>query len=205
MRPAGGAQDAAVLVTHNDGGGVERQVAAAAAAHARAGRRPVVLRPGRLPDDTQAIVVADGVDDSFPNLRYAMPAELPALLRLLRAARPNLIEVHHVLGHSPAIHDLVARLGVPYDVHVHDYPWFCPQVSLVGAERRYCGEPAPVRCEACVADAGRVIEEEISIRALRERSERFLRAARRVVAPSADAAARMRRALPRAAPHRRAA
>jgi GT2 family glycosyltransferase len=187
-----GAQSA-ILVTHNEGGGVERQVAASATAHAQAGRRAIVLRPGKLPDDTPAIVVSAGIDDSFPNLRYAMPAELPALLRLLRAARPGVVELHHVLGHSPAIYDLITRLGVPYDVHLHDYPWFCPQVSLVGADRRYCGEPAAVRCEACVADAGRIIDEDIPIVALRERSDRFLRAARGVVAPSADAASRLRR------------
>jgi glycosyltransferase involved in cell wall biosynthesis len=105
--------------------------------------------------------------------------------------------VHHLLGHPPAIHDLVARLDVPYEVHVHDYPWFCPRVSLVGAERRYCGEPAAAaRCEACVADAGRVMPEVISVQALRERSAEFLRHAQRVVTPSADAATRMRRHFP---------
>jgi GT2 family glycosyltransferase len=189
-------QQSAILITHNEGGGVERQVAVAAATHGKAGRLAILLRPGKLPDETPAVVVSAGIDDSFPNLRYAMPTELPALLRLLRAARPNLVELHHVLGHSPAIYDLIARIGAPYDVHVHDYPWFCPQVSLVGIERRYCGEPAPVRCEACVADAGRVVEEDIPVLALRERSDRFLRAARRVVAPSADTAARMRRHFP---------
>ena len=101
--------------------------------------------------------------------RLSQPALRPAsrdagmLLRLLRATSPRLIEVHHTLHHPPAILDLIARLGVPYDVHIHDYPWFCPQVSLVGAERRYCGEPSVTGCEACVADCGRVIDEEIGV------------------------------------------
>ena len=164
-------QESAILITHAEGGGVERQISMAAASHVQAGRRAIVLRPDRAPDGTPAILMADGVENRFPNLRYAMPAELPALIRLLRATQPSLVEMHHVLGHPPAVYELIARLGAPYDVHVHDYPWFCPRVSLVGPERRYCGEPAPVRCEACIADAGRIIEEEIGVQALRDRSD----------------------------------
>jgi GT2 family glycosyltransferase/glycosyltransferase involved in cell wall biosynthesis len=187
--------ESAILITHDDGGGVERQVGVAAAAHRADGLRAVVLRPVREADGP-AMVAVDGGAAGFPNLRYTLPREMPALLRLLCSANPRLVEVHHTLHHPPAIYDLIARLGVPYDVHVHDYPWFCPQVSLVGVNRRYCGEPAVVRCEACVADAGRVIDEAIGVQALRDRSASFLGAARRVVVPSADAAARMRRHFP---------
>jgi len=194
-RGAQGKTESVILITHDDGGGVERQVGVAAAAHRAEGLRPVVLRPAREPDGP-AVVVIDGAAAGFPNLRYALPREMPALLRLLRATNPRLLEVHHTLHHPPTIYDLITRLGVPYDVHIHDYPWFCPQVSLVGADRRYCGEPAVAGCEACVADAGRVIDEAIGVQALRDRSAAFLGAARRVVAPSADAAARMRRHFP---------
>ncbi|HVC61742.1 MAG TPA: glycosyltransferase [Acetobacteraceae bacterium] len=194
-KAARGRAQSVILVTHDDGGGVERQVGVAAAAHRAAGLRPIVLRPAREPDGP-AMLAVDGASAGFPNLRYALPRELPALLRLLRASDPRLVEVHHTLHHAPAIYELIARLGVPYDVQVHDYPWFCPQVSLVGADRRYCGEPAVVRCEACVADAGRVTDEAIGVQALRDRSAGFLGAARRVVAPSADVAARMRRHFP---------
>ncbi len=187
--------ESVILITHDDGGGVERQVGVAAARYRAEGLRPVVLRPDQEPAGP-AMVAIDGAAAGFPNLRYALPREMPELLRLLRTTNPRLVEVHHTLHHPPAIYDLIARLGLPYDVHVHDYPWFCPQVSLVGADRRYCGEPAVVRCEACVADSGRVIDEAIGVQALRDRSAAFLAAARRVVAPSADAAARMCRHFP---------
>jgi hypothetical protein len=86
-------------------------------------------------------------------------------------------------------------------VHLHDYAWFCPRVTLLGPERRYCGEPEDPRiCDACVADAGRVVEEEVPTAALRARSAADLARARRVVAPSADTAARMRRHFPGLAP-----
>ena len=188
-----------ILITHDDGGGVERQVGVSAAAHRAAGLRPIVLRPAQEPDGP-VMVAIDGAAAGFPNLRYALPQETPELLRVLRATNPRLVEVHHTLHHPPAIYDLVACLGLPYDVHVHDYAWFCPQVSLVGSDRRYCGEPAVIRCEACVADAGRIIDEAIGVQALRDRSAAFLAVARRVVAPSADAAARMRRHFPQLRP-----
>ncbi|HEY3848544.1 MAG TPA: glycosyltransferase, partial [Acetobacteraceae bacterium] len=198
-KPARDKTESVILITHDDGGGVERQVGVSAAAHRAAGLRPIVLRPAQEPDGP-AMVAIDGAAAGFPNLRYALPRETPELLRLLRTANPRLLEVHHTLHHPPAIYDLVARLGLPYDVHIHDYAWFCPQVSLIGADRRYCGEPAVVRCEACVADAGRIIDEAIGVQALRDRSAAFLAAARRVVAPSADAAARMRRHFPQMRP-----
>ena len=187
---------AAILVTHAEGGGVERQVAEASANHAEAGLRPIVLRPSRLANGTPAVAVAEGAANDFPNLRFAMPDEMPGLLRLLRRERPQLAEVHHLLGHAPAIHDVIASLAVPYTVHVHDYAWFCPRVSLVGGDRRYCGEPDVARCEICVADAGSFLDEDISVRDLRDRSDAFLDAATRVVAPSADVATRMRRHFP---------
>ena len=187
------ATEAVLLVTHADGGGVERRIAHACEAHRAAGRRTILLRPGRTEDGHPLAAVSDGVANGFPNLRFRMPVELPGLLRLLRAARVAQVEVHHLLGHDPAIHRLLGQLALPYDVHVHDYAWFCPRVALIGRDRRYCGEPAPAACDDCVADAGSFIGEDIPVAALIERSAGILAGARRVIAPSHDAAIRMRR------------
>ena len=192
--------ESAILITHEGGGGVERQVAVSVARQRAAGRRAIVLRPGQLPDGGRCAVLSDGTDPGFPNLRYAMPGELPALLRLLARERPREIELHHMVGHHAAILDLVAGLGVPYDVHVHDYGWLCGRVALVGPERRYCGEPDVVRCEACVADAGSLIEEDITVANLRKRSARLFAGARRVIVPSDDTAPRIRRHFPATRP-----
>jgi GT2 family glycosyltransferase/glycosyltransferase involved in cell wall biosynthesis len=188
--------ESAILITHESGGGVERQVAVSVAHHRTAGRRAIVLRPGRLPDGGRCVAISDGIAAGYPNLRYAMPAELPALLRLLARERPCQVALHHMVGHHKAILDLVVGLGVPYDVHVHDYAWLCGRVALVGPENRYCGEPDVVRCEACVADAGNLIEEDITVADLRKRSARLLATARRVVVPSEDTAARICRYFP---------
>jgi glycosyltransferase involved in cell wall biosynthesis len=129
-----------------------------------------------------------------------MPDELRALRRLLAGERPVGIELHHLAGHHPALTELIAALGVPYQVHVHDYAWLCGRVALVGAAGRYCGEPDVAQCEACVASAGSLIGERISVAALRQRSARLLGMARRVVVPSADAAARIWRHFPAVRP-----
>jgi GT2 family glycosyltransferase/glycosyltransferase involved in cell wall biosynthesis len=194
--PAGA--PAVLLVTHDSGGGVERVMADRCAALRADGKRPVLLRPVRDPDGSATLPgmcqLGDGTGRDTPNLRFALPAELPALVRLLRAARPEAMEVHHLLGHHRAIMGLPARLGIPYDMHVHDYACVCPRITLFGAARRYCGEPEAVAaCEACVAEAGRAIDEAIGIAALRARSAADLAAARLVLVPSADTAARLRR------------
>ena len=186
---------AAILITHGDGGGVERRVAESCRVHRAAGRRAIVLRPDRT-EDAAGAVVGDGTEGGYPNMRYALPRELAALQRLLRAEASEVLELHHVLGHPPAIYDLIAALGVPYEVHVHDYVWFCPRAILIGGDRRYCGEPDVAACEACVADAGSALEETISVAALRRRSAWLLAGARRIVAPSEDAAVRLCRHFP---------
>ena len=105
------------------------------------------------------------------------------------------MELHHTLGHGPDILELAHRLGVPYEVFVHDYASFCARIALV-PEHSYCGEPSVSGCEACVADHGSNLEEDITPTALVARSAAVLATARRVVAPAADVAARIRRHFP---------
>jgi glycosyltransferase involved in cell wall biosynthesis len=188
---------AVVIITHDEGGGVERRIEASVVRHRAERRRPIVLRPARMPDDSKCVVVGDGTARDYPNLRYAMPRELPALRRLLAAERPRAVELHHTVGHDPAVLDLLNGLKVPYDLYVHDYVWLCGRVMLVGPVQRYCGEPDLSHCEACIADAGNLLGEDISVGALRRRTAKLLAGARHVFAPSEDAAARMRRYFPR--------
>ena len=188
---------AVILVTHGGGGGVDRVVAERGAAHAAAGLRPVVLRPGAPGRNTCRVEAADA---PYPNLTYAVPDELPELAQLLRPDRPRHLELHHLLGHDHAVLGLGRLLRLPVDLFVHDYAWFCPRIALVSTGRRYCGEPDVAGCEACVADLGSMLQEDIAVPALLARSAADLASARQVVAPSADAAARIRRHFPSVAP-----
>ena len=187
------AAGAAILITHDRGGGVDHFIRRRAAALREAGLRPILLRPGDAPGGGRAASVSDDTEEDFPNLRYRIPGELGALARMLRPERVRHAELHHLVGHDHAILELCRRLKVPYDAYLHDYAAFCGRIALVGREGRYCGEPELEVCAACVADAGSEIEEEIAPAALVARSEAELIGARRVIAPSADAAGRYRR------------
>jgi GT2 family glycosyltransferase/glycosyltransferase involved in cell wall biosynthesis len=196
---------AVVLITHDNGGGVERVIAGRIAALAAAGTRAIVLRPVADPDsDGGSLPGLCRVDDgsgAYPNLVYHLPRDHAALLRLLRADAPVAVELHHRLGHHPLVPALAAALGVPLDLRLHDYASFCPRISLLGPDGRYCGEPDQVAvCEACVADAGSRLGETIGVAALRARSAAEFAVARSVVVPSADMASRMRRHFPALAP-----
>jgi len=185
---------AVVLITHDDAGGVEQRIRQSVTDHVAAGRTPIILRPTRRPDGQSAVEV--GGTERFPNLRYAMPDEMPALLRWLRGQKPILTEVHHLLGHHGAVSDLPAALGAACNVHVHDYGWFCPRVVLVDGHGRYCGEPDIRGCEACVADHGRLDQDDTPVATLRARSATLLRDATRVIVPSNDTARRIERHFP---------
>ena len=101
-----------------------------------------------------------------------------------------------MLGHDPSLYEMLRQLDVPYDVHIHDYAWICPRISLMGSENRYCGEPDLVGCDACIARNGSLTGEAIGVGALRQRSAAFLANSRRAIAPSMDTATRMRRYFP---------
>jgi GT2 family glycosyltransferase len=198
LRPPAGGQDAVILITHDEGGGVERQIGARCRALIADGLRPILLRPAG--DGVCQIEVPDAAADiwrrDFPNLRYRIPDQLPALADLLRRERPRHVELHHQLGHRHALLGLAKMLEIPMDFFVHDYAAICPRVTLVTTSNRYCGEPEATVCEACVADLGSRLREEIPVAALRRRSAAELTAARRVVFPSADVETRFRRYIP---------
>lgn len=193
------ARRSVLLITHDRGGGVQRQVEARIAELRAAGRRPIVLRPV-LPEAgvsySGLCQVDDGFAESYPNLRFTLPRELGSLARLLGGDRVEYAEVHHLLGHDHSVLELCRALAVPYEAYIHDYAWFCPRISLLGPDRRYCGEPEVARCEICVREGGHSIAEEISVAALRRRSAADLAGARRVVAPTDDAARRIGRHFP---------
>jgi len=188
-------RDSVILVTHDASGGVEQRIRRAVADHQEQGRTSILLRPATLADGAPAVEISLGTE-RFPNLRYRMPEEMPALIRWLRRQRPVRAELHHFLGHHGALRNLSAALGVPYDVHIHDYGWFCPRVALVDGHGRYCGEPDLPGCEACVTDHGRLDEDDTPVAMLREQSAIVLRGAARVIAPSADTANRIARHFP---------
>jgi len=180
-----------LIVTLALTGGVDRFVKHRCLQLRALGFTPILLRPAK-PQDLRHCELS--VDDlGLPNLQYAIPAEITALEKLLRALRFEFVEIQHFLHLDARVIDLVRRLPVPYDAFVHDYAWLCPRVTLIDGSGHYCGEPALRVCENCAKQHGSSLGEELSVRALRARSATWLHGARRVIAPSKDTATRVRR------------
>ncbi len=185
---------AVLLVTHSAGGGTARMVAARAREIRAGGGRPVILRA-----EAGQCHVGDTAGCT-PNLRFVLPGDYPALRRLLTGLGPVAADVHHLLGHHRSVLRLFADLAIPHDIWVHDYAWFCPRITFVNGDGRFCGEAEAAICRACVARDGSFLEERISAASLRRRSQADLRAARAVIVPAADVARRVARFAPGLAP-----
>ncbi|MFT8423264.1 MAG: glycosyltransferase [Gluconacetobacter sp.] len=196
QRGGAGWRHAVLLVTHDQGGGVEQVVRDRARMWRAQGTRPVLLRP--TPDGCR---LEDGAGDAWSAMpRFRLPEDWDLLLAVLRASGVERVEWHHGLGHEIDAPTLAAGLGVPYAVHVHDYVWLCPRVALVDASGRYCGGPEPEGCAACLRTGGSLLKGAgpvpVRLSAYRARSEAVLRGAGEVLVPSDDTAGRMQRAFP---------
>jgi GT2 family glycosyltransferase/glycosyltransferase involved in cell wall biosynthesis len=180
-----------LLVTLALSGGVDRFVTERSRAMRAQGLYPLVLRAAASGNTSRCELWTDALE--LPNLRYEIPLELTALSDLLAQLPLEAIELQHFLHLDARVIETVRALPIPYDVFIHDYAWYCPRITLIDGSGRYCGEPAVEVCQSCVRRNGSALGESISVTALRERSSKWLRGARRVIAPSADTSQRVQR------------
>lgn len=167
-----------LLVCHDLGGGVKRHVDLLVArmegrAHflmLSATERGVALSVPAIPGHAELVLPDEMQDD---------------LLQVLRMAAVRRVHIHHLAGVDLDIRGLIHRLGVPFDVTVHDYYAICPQVTLLPwTAGVHCQEPGPAVCNACIAErASHGAREILSWR--RENAWQFMEADR-VLCPSAD-------------------
>jgi GT2 family glycosyltransferase/glycosyltransferase involved in cell wall biosynthesis len=175
------------LITHDVGGGTERQVGVVCAALAD-DHHVLVIKPVAGHSERIFIECRDEFDGFQMLLDLGDGAGFASFLRL---AGVQQVQVHHLLGHGPIIRQGLAQAGLEHEFHVHDYYTLCPQVTLTNYEYEYCGEPDQHGCNACIAR--RPSNGSSDIVNWRLNHEWVVRGASRVVAPSRDAAARMRR------------
>ncbi len=185
---------AVLLVTHGRGGGTARLLRDRVADLSGQGYRPVKL----VGHDGRTTIEAEGA--TFPNLSFALPNDMAALVAVLAPLRPVALELHQLLGHDHGVTELARQFGIPTDIWLHDYGWLCPRVSFVTGAGRFCGEAPPDVCETCVAESSRVLLDPIAPADLRRRSAADLAAARRITVSDADVATRLRRHFPGIAP-----
>ncbi|TWB51469.1 glycosyltransferase [Nitrospirillum viridazoti] len=185
------------------GGGTDRFVDGQVASLMAQGIGVVVLRPegwgdeaGEMPRVRLEIAGAPRLQ----SLVYEGLAALPDLLRNLQTLGVGRMVVHHVKG-VPAV--LLAMLAGrwAYDVHIHDYVWYCPRINLVDGSDRYCGEPAVAVCEACVRDNGHFLRSgdlagNLPVATWRRSMAALLAGAQRVICPTQDTARRLAAQFP---------
>jgi GT2 family glycosyltransferase/glycosyltransferase involved in cell wall biosynthesis len=167
-----------LMVCHDLGGGVRHHVDRLVAK--LAGRTNILLLLATTRGSQLSVPAVPG----HPALD--LPAErLDDLLRLLRSAGVGRVHIHHLSGMDMDVHTLIHRLGVAFDVTVHDYFGLCPQVNLLPwLDGLYCGEPGPSACNACIAD--RPSHGASDILAWRLAQAWQFREADRVICPSTD-------------------
>ena len=178
-----------VFVSHPWGGGIRRYM-----------NDLVALTEGRAEVLFLEPAVGDTVKLSWPRqgesfaLYFTLPAELSMLADTMRTIGVERLHFHHIHLQPRAILELPALVGVPYDYTLHDYHPICPQYHLVTEDGRYCGEPDAAGCAACLAK--RPGQWGLDITTWRGEFARVLRGADRVIAPSQDVSARIRRYVP---------
>jgi GT2 family glycosyltransferase/glycosyltransferase involved in cell wall biosynthesis len=191
-------EDVHVIVTHDLGGGTERQVQRLAD---RLGERGhvVIVRPGHGRSARLKLEATSDVDGFTIEVDVEDGAGLAALLTTMGVTS---VQIHHLLGHGELIRDGLARSGLGHEFFVHDYFSVCPQVTLTTARATYCGEPGPAGCDACIRE--RPSHGASDIRNWRLAHEWAVRGATAVQTPSEDTARRIERyfgVLPEVRPH----
>lgn len=185
---------ATLIVTFGRSGGVARFVEERVRQLQDTGRRVLMLVPAdRGPDGGSWCRLQDPEQEHLRDLVFHATDETALLTDFLARAGVAFIEFQHYLDHDVSVLELPDRLQVPYDVYIHDYCWICPQICLIDASGRYCGEPDPSACARCIIEKPPASGETVGVLELRERSARVLGAARTVVAPSQDVAGRITR------------
>ena len=74
--------------------------------------------------------------------------------RLLAAARPQIVHVHHLSGHAASLPQLARRRGIPLLYQLNDWWTPCARANLLDSQRRLCSGPAPGKCAACLPLTG---------------------------------------------------
>lgn len=129
-------------------------------------------------------------------LYFSISTNLDDLVRLLQEIGVVRIHFHHLIGHHPSISSLPQKLRVPYDYTLHDYFAICPQFNLTLSDGRYCGEPEIDGCNKCLE--GRPPDWRLDITAWRGYFGNLLAGAERVIGPSQDVIARIKKYIPNA-------
>jgi GT2 family glycosyltransferase/glycosyltransferase involved in cell wall biosynthesis len=189
--------DPILFFCHDLGGGTERHMQEMTEALERAGRSVLFLRPIKT-FRTKFFIESPKL--FVPNLNaFDFIENVDELVAVLQQLGVKHIHVHSLFDMDLRIVDLLpviaTRLGIEYDVTLHEYLSICPRVFLIDDSGVYCGEPEEGICQLCLEENGSHFGSP-SIRRWRQSYNRLLTSARRVFVPSEDVSTRIRKHYP---------
>ena len=174
-----------LLVCHAHGGGTLKHVNELA--DAIDGRARVLII---APDGPSRVMLSTRGVAPPASMFFELPSDYPGLIELLDSCQVSRVHVHHVRGFPRNfLRRLVYDLSVPMDFTIHDYQTLCPWLKLSDESEHYCKE-------ACTSSGTCVRKQSVpfdGVDSWRAHHEWLLRDADRVIAPSNDVCARMRR------------
>lgn len=186
-----GFQKSVFLIAHDREGGILRHIGHRSIDYVKYGYISFTLKPDRLENGKKIWRLDSVLQQHFPNL--IIPQSLSAFRHLAEHLNCQKIEIHSYIGNGLENTLHLSQIGLPYDVYIHDYSWFCPQITLTQDTGTYCGEPSETVCQSCLKERGSKTGEYSAIPVLRQKSAAILEHAEQVIAPSQDTAQRLRR------------
>ena len=123
------------------------------------------------------------------------------LVALLDQADVGLVIFHQMLGYTAGYVAALTEWSANRNAiaYIHDFYSICPRVTLLNAVGSYCGVQPSDICDRCVSLGGAHEADRLALPSVGEHRDlfgRFLSAMRSVIAPSRDAADRIRRTYP---------
>lgn len=183
------ARPLALRVCHNRGGGTARRLREEAAELVESGYRVGTLLP--VPGAAAGRVVLHLEEaPECVNLVYDLPGEWEHLLDLLRNLNTSVAMLHHFIDHDLGVLRLPESLGIPYNVVVHDFGWYCPGINLLDANNAYCGDAGPEACRICDRAITGDSSDGLDYPARERMTSEFLAHALNIIVPSHDTAQR---------------
>lgn len=173
-----------LLVTHSQGGGVERHIADLI------GLQEGLTRFASLRFGIDGWVVLVEREPGGQPVEFRLPGDFDALVDALKRLLIDMVHIHHTHGAELHVEQLVGRLGIPFMFTVHDYFWLSPEPHLADLTGRFVGDPIEDHEPALLA-ASQTEVEPVSLALWQQRWRWLLEDAERVIAPSWDVARRV--------------
>ena len=146
------------------------------------------------------VLLLEGTPDGFILSIPALPDpprislttdQTTKLEAMLRSASVSRVHIHHAPNIGFDLAGMIRRLGVTFDITIHDYFAICPQIDLLPRPvNLYCGLPEPAACNACIAISPSAVRAR-DILTWRQEQAWLFHEADRVICPSHDVKQRL--------------